>query len=76
MLVAAGAIWVGMTRRLTGLVNLGATFFLLFLYCRLVGWLWDWMPKYLFFLIIGLISLGFVAAFRKIRLRLLEVRST
>lgn len=75
MLVAAAAIWFGITRRFTGVVNLAATFFVIFLYCRFVAWWWDWMPKYLFFLIIGLISLGLLAVFRKIRLRLQEVRA-
>jgi uncharacterized membrane protein len=51
-------------------VNLGAMFFALFLYIRLFHWWWDWMPKYLFFLIFGLISLGLLVLFRRLRTRI------
>ena len=51
-------------------VNLGAMFFALFLYIRLFHWWWDWMPKYLFFLILGLIALGLLVLFRRLRARL------
>ncbi len=67
MLAAAGAIWFGIPRGLNALVNLSATGFVVFLYCRLAAWWWDWMPKYLFFLIIGLISLALLVVFRHIR---------
>lgn len=67
MAVTAAAIWLGARRGFTNLVNLAASFFVLFLYCRLFQWWWDWMPKYLFFLIIGGISLGLLAVFRKVR---------
>jgi hypothetical protein len=70
MLTAALAIWYGIPRGLVAVVNMSAAGFVIFLYCRLVAWWWDWMPKYLFFLIIGLISLGLLVAFKKIRPRL------
>ncbi len=63
----AAAIWFGARRGFTDVVNLAASFFVLLLYCRLFQWWWDWMPKYLFFLIIGGISLGLLAVFRKVR---------
>ncbi len=62
-------IWVGIRGRLAGVVNLGAAFFLLLLYARLFDWWWDWMPRYLFFLVIGLISIALLAVFRRIRSR-------
>ena len=50
-------------------VYLGSLSFGVLIYVRLFDWWWEWMPKYLFFLIIGLISLSLLALFRKIRSR-------
>jgi hypothetical protein len=49
------------------LVNLGAAAFVMFLYVRLHAWWWDWMPKYLFFFLIGLIAFGLLLVFRRLR---------
>ena len=64
---AAAAIWVGVRRQWNETVNLGAAAFVVFLYIRLFDWWWDWMPKYLFFLVVGLISIGLLVAFRRLR---------
>jgi hypothetical protein len=61
------AIWLGVRAGQSSMVNLGAGAFTLFLYVRLLDWWWDWMPKYLIFLIIGLLSLGLLALFRRLR---------
>jgi hypothetical protein len=37
---------------------------------KFVDWWWDWMPKYLFFLIVGLTALALLWAFRRLRARL------
>lgn len=66
---SAGVIWAGVRRRMPGIVNLGAAVFVVFLYIRLHVALWDVLPKYLFFLLIGLIALGLLAAFQRIRRR-------
>lgn len=65
--VAVCAIWIGFRRRWTESVNLGSGFFAIFLFNRLFVWWWDWMPKYLFFLIIGIIALILLAVFRRFR---------
>jgi uncharacterized membrane protein len=67
--VAALAMERGVRRQMPSIVNLGAAFFALYLYIRLFQWWWDWMPKYLFFLIIGLISLGLLYVFQRLRKR-------
>jgi uncharacterized membrane protein len=64
---AVAAIWIGVRNRLTESVNLGSVFFAVILFNRLFVWWWDWMPKYLFFLIIGVIALALLAVFRKLR---------
>ncbi len=67
---SALAVWLGIRAGLSGLVDLGAGFFTVLLYLRFYHWWWDWMPGYLFFLLIGLISLGLLALFRVLRPRM------
>jgi uncharacterized membrane protein len=64
---AVVAVWTGVRHRLPEAVNLGSVFFAILLFNRLFIWWWDWMPKYLFFLIIGIIALVLLAVFRKLR---------
>jgi hypothetical protein len=66
-MTAAFTIWAGIRNNLSGTVNLGAAFFTIFLYAKFVDWWWDWMPKYVFFFVIGSIAIGLLLAFRKIR---------
>ena len=70
LLISAGAIWLGITRQWDGLVNLSSAFFTIFLFCRLYHWWWDWMPKYLFFAVIGAIAIVLVVGFKHTRTRL------
>jgi hypothetical protein len=66
---AAGAtIWLGIRHSLVPIVNLGSLFFAIYIFDRLISSWWDWMPKYLFFLIIGLTAVVLLAVFRKLRL--------
>ena len=51
------------------IVTLGAAAFSVFLYLRLIVWWWDWIPHYLFFLIVAMISITLLAAFRRVRAR-------
>ncbi|MBL8398749.1 MAG: DUF2157 domain-containing protein [Candidatus Accumulibacter sp.] len=55
-LLAGMAIWLGAQRGWSELVNTGLTFFVIFLYTKLFDWWWEAMPKYLFFLLLGLIA--------------------
>ena len=72
---AGGTIWLGIRREWNVVVNLGALFFTVLLYARFVHWWWDWMPKYLFFLILGFFSIGLLVVFRRLRGRFGEVRA-
>jgi len=67
--IAPVAIWFGITRRHREVLNLGAAFFAIFLISRFVAWWWDWMPKYVFFFVVGAIALGLLVSFRKLRAR-------
>jgi hypothetical protein len=66
-MTAAFTIWAGIRHNLSGTMNLGAAFFTIFLYAKFVDWWWDWMPKYVFFFVIGAIAIGLLFAFRRVR---------
>jgi uncharacterized membrane protein len=68
--VSAGAIWLGIRKQWNGIVNAGAVFFAVFLFCRLYHWWWDWMPQYLFFGIIGVLAIVLVVLFKRLRTRM------
>lgn len=70
LLISAGVIWLGITRDWDGVVNASAIAFVIFLFTRLYHWWWDWMPKYLFFAVIGSFGIGLVLAFRRVRGRM------
>jgi uncharacterized membrane protein len=70
--VSAGVVWHGLRLRKGPLVNLGSLAFVIFMIVRLQAWWWDWMPKYLFCLIIGLIALSLLLVFRRLRARMWE----
>jgi uncharacterized membrane protein len=65
--VAAAAIAIGIRRRRREVTNLGAVFFVIYLYTKFYDWWWDWMPKYLFFLILGLVALLLLSVLRRAR---------
>ncbi len=66
------AVWAGIHFHHSGVTNIGVTFFTIFLYTKFFDWWWDLMPKYLFFFIISVISLGLLSAFKNMRSRLKE----
>lgn len=66
-LAAAGAVWLGIRRGWSEAVNLGSTFFVVFLGMKFVDWWWEWMPKYLFFLIVGAAAVLALLALKRLR---------
>jgi hypothetical protein len=71
--LASGVIWLGLRHLWAGMTNLGCTFFVLYLYTKLFDWWWDWMPKYLFFLLLGLIAIGLLVFLKRLRVAGREV---
>ena len=65
--LAAGMLIVGIRRRWTETVNLGAGFFGVLLLLRYVDWWWDVMPKYLFFLVVGGTAIALMLVLRRFR---------
>ena len=66
-LFSAIAIWVGTKNGWPEVVNTGNVFFTIFLYTKFYDWWWDWLPKYLFFLIIGLTAILMLFIFKRLR---------
>lgn len=64
---SASVIWLGMRRAWPDVVNTGMVFFVIFLYTKFFDWWWDAMPKYLFFLVIGLTAILFLVILRRLR---------
>jgi hypothetical protein len=64
---AIAIVAAGVRRGWNETVNLGASLFGLLLLLRFVDWWWDWMPKYLFFLVVGATALLFMFVLRRLR---------
>ena len=64
---SAIAIWLGIQKSWPEVVNTGNVFFTIFLYTKFYDWWWDWMPKYLFFLVIGLTAILMLLIFKRLR---------
>ena len=65
--LSALAIWIGIRRGWSGVTNLGSTFFVILLYTKFYDWWWDWMPKYLFFAVLGAVAILLLAALKRLR---------
>jgi len=66
-LLSAATIWVGIRNNWPEVVNTGNVFFTIFLYTKFYDWWWDWMPKYLFFLVIALTAILMLLIFKRLR---------
>ena len=67
--LSAGAVALGARRHWPEVVNTGVTFFVIFLYTKFFDWWWESMPKYVFFLVVGLSALLLLFVFRRLRSR-------
>ena len=65
--VSAAAIWLGARRQWPEVLNTGVVFFVIFLYTKFFDWWWAVMPKYLFFLVLGLIAILVIFVLRRLR---------
>ena len=65
--VSAVAIWLGARRGWSEVVNTSLVMFVVFLYTKFYDWWWEVMPKYLFFLVVGLTAVLFLFVLRRLR---------
>lgn len=65
----AAMVTIGLRRDWPEMVRVGTGAAFVFLVLRLVDWFWDWIPKWLFFLVIGAVAMGVVLLLRRFRLR-------
>jgi len=72
---AGSVIWLGLYKKWKGLMNLGCVFFTIYLYTKFFDWWWEWMPKYLFFLMVGLVAILLLSVLRRLRVIIREVAS-
>jgi uncharacterized membrane protein len=72
---AALTIWLGLAKKWKGMTNLGSVFFTIYLYTKFFDWWWEWMPKYLFFLVVGLVAVLLLSMLRRLRILTREVSS-
>jgi uncharacterized membrane protein len=66
-IVSGLAMWLGIRRNWPDVVNTGNVFFAIFLYTKFFDWWWEWMPKYLFFLLVGLTAVLMLLIFKRLR---------
>ena len=64
--LACLGIWFGVRRGLSETTNLASGFFMILLYIKFIQWWWDWMPKWIFFLILGAVAIGLLLVMRKL----------
>jgi uncharacterized membrane protein len=65
--VFTAMVWQGLVRDRTELVRVGSVGLALLLFFRMVDWFWDWIPKWLFFLVVGGIAFGALLLLRRLR---------
>jgi len=73
LVVAGGAIWLGMRSRLAETTYAASLLFVILLLESFFDWWWDVLPKYVFFLLVGAVAIGFLFALRVLRARLRRV---
>jgi len=66
-LLAGVTIWLGIRSGYPHVVNTGVSFFVVLLFTKFYDWWWEIMPKYLFFLVVGLTAVLLLFVFRRLR---------
>lgn len=65
--VAAGLLVLGTRCNWPEVLNSALVFFILFMGLKMFDWLWDVLPDYLFFLLLGLLAIAALLLMRRIR---------
>jgi len=65
--LGGGALWLGFRKGWPGFVHAAAGFLVVFLVAKCFDWWWDWMPRYLFFLVLGGIAVAALILLGRLR---------
>ncbi len=67
--VGAGVVWGAIREQWPETLNIGGLFLVLFLCLKLYDWCWDWLPRYVFFLLIAGVAMGLLGVLQRLRAR-------
>ncbi|KRW61893.1 DUF2157 domain-containing protein [Pseudomonas sp. TTU2014-080ASC] len=67
--LAVVLIYLGIRRDWPEVINLSVGYFVLFLFMKMVDWFWDYLPSYLFFLMVGAFAVAVLLVLRRLRYR-------
>ncbi|MDP2870331.1 DUF2157 domain-containing protein [Methyloversatilis sp.] len=74
--VAGAALaWLGVRRGWPEVTHTAVVFFVIFLYTKLFDWWWAVMPRFLFFLVLGLVALLVIFVLKRLRAAMLRSES-
>ena len=62
-------LWVGIRSNFHEMANIGLGFLCLFFYLKMVSWFWDSLPRWMFFMLLGAITIGLLILLKKFRAR-------
>jgi hypothetical protein len=65
--LSAAAVWWGARHERAEVLNIGITFFVIFLWIKFYDWWWEVVPKFVFFLIIALTAVLFILIMKRLR---------
>jgi len=65
--LGAAALWLGVRRGWVETTVLATAYLVVLLYVKFFEWWWDWMPKWLFFLILGAVAVGILLLLRRLQ---------
>lgn len=74
--VAGAALaWLGVRRGWPEVTHTAVVFFVIFLFTKLFDWWWAVMPRFLFFLVLGLVALLVIVVLKRLRAAMLQSES-
>jgi len=67
--LGAAGIWFGIRAGWREVVQVATGFLVIFVFAKCFDWWWDWMPRYLFFLLLGGLAVAVLVVLGRIRAR-------
>jgi uncharacterized membrane protein len=67
--LGAAGIWFGIRAGWSEVVQVATGFLVIFVFAKCFDWWWDWMPRYLFFLLLGGLAVAVLVVLGRIRAR-------